>query len=49
MANRQIDLEKNEIEQAAFAPLLDFSASDGASDAILSDKHPKKQKIKRNH
>ncbi|MBS6525193.1 MAG: hypothetical protein KH322_04155 [Peptoniphilaceae bacterium] len=45
MTNRQIDLKRNGIEQAAFARLLDFSASDAAFRAILSDKRQKKQKI----
>ncbi|MCU6787080.1 hypothetical protein [Aedoeadaptatus acetigenes] len=45
MTNRQIDLKRNGIEQAAFARLLDFSASDAAFMAILSDKRQKKQKI----
>lgn len=45
MTNRQIDLKRNGIEQAAFARLLDFSALDAAFKVILSDERSKKQKI----
>lgn len=45
MTNRQIDPERNGIEQAAFARLLDFSASDAELRVILSNKRLKKQKI----
>lgn len=45
MTNRQIDLKRNGIEQAAFTRLLDFSESDAEFEVILSDKRQKKQKF----